>query len=182
MFLRLFLRSPFIVAGAMIAAFTIDTQIALIFLAAIPVLAVIVFGIMRITSPMYKTVQSRLDAVTGATRENLSGVRVVRAFGQQEREVEKFDRVNNDLRKKNLRLNELLAIYWGGGDAISMTQTLLTLVVCIIYACNGWITVGTLIVFTSTLGMLLFPIRQLGRTLSDAGKAMVSMKLSLIHI
>lgn len=176
MFLRLFLRSPFIVAGAMIAAFTIDTQIALIFLAAIPVLAVIVFGIMRITSPMYKTVQSRLDAVTGATRENLSGVRVVRAFGQQEREVEKFDRVNNDLRKKNLRLNELLAIYWGGGDAISMTQTLLTLVVCIIYACNGWITVGTLIVFTSTLGMLLFPIRQLGRTLSDAGKAMVSMK------
>ena len=90
--------------------------------------------------------------------------------------MEKFDRVNNDLRKKNLRLNELLAIYWGGGDAISMTQTLLTLVVCIIYACNGWITVGTLIVFTSTLGMLLFPIRQLGRTLSDAGKAMVSMK------
>ena len=176
MFLRLFLRSPFIVAGAMIAAFTIDTQIALIFLAAIPVLAVIVFGIMRITSPMYKTVQSRLDAVMGETRENLSGVRVVRAFGQQEREVEKFDRVNNDLRKKNLRLNELLAIYWGGGDAISMTQTLLTLVVCIIYACNGWITVGTLIVFTSTLGMLLFPIRQLGRTLSDAGKAMVSMK------
>ena len=114
--------------------------------------------------------------LNAALQENLSGVRVVRAFGQQEREVEKFDRVNNDLRKKNLRLNELLAIYWGGGDAISMTQTLLTLVVCIIYACNGWITVGTLIVFTSTLGMLLFPIRQLGRTLSDAGKAMVSMK------
>ena len=117
------------------------------------------------------------DGVLNAVlQENLSGVRVVRAFGQQEREVEKFDRVNDDLRKKNRRLNELLAIYWGGGDAISMTQTLLTLVVCIIYACNGWITVGTLIVFTSTLGMLLFPIRQLGRTLSDAGKALVSMK------
>ena len=120
-------------------------------------------------------VADEADGVLNAVlQENLSGVRVVRAFGQQEREVEKFDRVNNDLRKKNLRLNELLAIYWGGGDA--MTQTLLTLVVCIIYACNGWITVGTLIVFTSTLGMLLFPIRQLGRTLSDAGKAMVSMK------
>ena len=115
-------------------------------------------------------VADEADGVLNAVlQENLSGVRVVRAFGQQEREVEKFDRVN-------LRLNELLAIYWGGGDAISMTQTLLTLVVCIIYACNGWITVGTLIVFTSTLGMLLFPIRQLGRTLSDAGKAMVSMK------
>lgn len=122
-------------------------------------------------------VADEADGVLNAVlQENLSGVRVVRAFGQQEREVEKFDRVNNDLRKKNLRLNELLAIYWGGGDAISMMQTLLTLVVCIIYACNGWITVGTLIVFTSTLGMLLFPIRQLGRTLSDAGKAMVSMK------
>ena len=122
-------------------------------------------------------VADEADGVLNAVlQENLSGVRVVRAFGQQEREVEKFDRVNNDLRKKNLRLNELLAIYWGGGDAISMAQTLLTLVVCIIYACNGWITVGTLIVFTSTLGMLLFPIRQLGRTLSDAGKAMVSMK------
>lgn len=122
-------------------------------------------------------VADEADGVLNAVlQETLSGVRVVRAFGQQEREVEKFDRVNNDLRKKNLRLNELLAIYWGGGDAISMTQTLLTLVVCIIYACNGWITVGTLIVFTSTLGMLLFPIRQLGRTLSDAGKAMVSMK------
>lgn len=122
-------------------------------------------------------VADEADGVLNAVlQENLSGVRVVRAFGQQEREVEKFDRVNNDLHKKNLRLNELLAIYWGGGDAISMTQTLLTLVVCIIYACNGWITVGTLIVFTSTLGMLLFPIRQLGRTLSDAGKAMVSMK------
>lgn len=122
-------------------------------------------------------VADEADGVLNAVlQENLSGVRVVRAFGQQEREVEKFDRVNNDLRKKNLRLNELLAIYWGGGDAISMTQTLLTLVVCIIYACNGWITIGTLIVFTSTLGMLLFPIRQLGRTLSDAGKAMVSMK------
>ena len=122
-------------------------------------------------------VADEADGVMNAVlQENLSGVRVVRAFGQQEREVEKFDRVNNDLRKKNLRLNELLAIYWGGGDAISMTQTLLTLVVCIIYACNGWITVGTLIVFTSTLGMLLFPSRQLGRTLSDAGKAMVSMK------
>lgn len=122
-------------------------------------------------------VADEADGVLNAVlQENLSGVRVVRAFGQQEREVEKFDRVNDDLRKKNRRLNELLAIYWGGGDAISMVQTLLTLVVCIIYAYNGWISTGTLIVFTSTLGMLLFPIRQLGRTLSDAGKAMVSMK------
>ena len=110
MFLRLFLRSPFIVAGAMIAAFTIDTQIALIFLAAIPVLAVIVFGIMRITSPMYKTVQSRLDAVTGATRENLSGVRVVRAFGREEAEEENFVRQNGSLNAMQLKVGRIAAL------------------------------------------------------------------------
>ncbi len=110
MFLRLFLRSPFIVAGAMIAAFTIDTQIALIFLAAIPVLAVIVFGIMRITSPMYKTVQSRLDAVTGATRENLSGVRVVRAFGREDAEEENFVQQNRSLNAMQLKVGRIAAL------------------------------------------------------------------------
>lgn len=110
MFLRLFLRSPFIVAGAMIAAFTIDTQIALIFLAAIPVLAVIVFGIMRITSPMYKTVQSRLDAVTGATRENLSGVRVVRAFGREDAEEENFVQQNGNLNAMQLKVGRITAL------------------------------------------------------------------------
>ena len=110
MFLRLFLRSPFIVAGAMIAAFTIDTQIALIFLAAIPVLAVIVFGIMRITSPMYKTVQARLDAVTGATRENLSGVRVVRAFGREDAEEENFVQQNGGLNAMQLKVGRIAAL------------------------------------------------------------------------
>ena len=110
MFLRLFLRSPFIVAGAMIAAFTIDTQIALIFLAAIPVLAVIVFGIMRITSPMYKTVQSRLDAVTGATRENLSGVRVVRAFGREDAEEENFVQQNGSVNAMQLKVGRIAAL------------------------------------------------------------------------
>ncbi len=110
MFLRLFLRSPFIVAGAMITAFTIDTQIALIFLAAIPVLAVIVFGIMRITSPMYKTVQSRLDAVMGATRENLSGVRVVRAFGREDAEEENFVQQNGSLNAMQLKVGRIAAL------------------------------------------------------------------------
>ena len=113
MFLRLFLRSPFIVAGAMIAAFTIDTQIALIFLAAIPVLAVIVFGIMRITSPMYKTVQARLDAVTGATRENLSGVRVVRAFGREDAEEENFVQQNGSLNAMQLKVGRIGILYFG---------------------------------------------------------------------
>ena len=89
--LRLFLRSPFIVFGAMIMAFTVDVKGALVFVVVIPVLSVIVFGIMLISIPMFKKVQSGLDKVLGITRENLTGVRVVRAFGQEETEIEKFD-------------------------------------------------------------------------------------------
>ena len=80
--LRLLLRSPFVVFGAMFMAFTIDFQAALVFAAVIPLLCVVVFGIMLITMPMYKKVQSKLDAVTSATRQNLSGSRVLRAFSK----------------------------------------------------------------------------------------------------
>ncbi len=117
--------------------------------------------------------EGRMSAVL---QENLSGVRVVRAFGQQEREVEKFDGVSKDYRDKSRHLSNLLAVYWGGGDALSMLQSLITLLVCVVYASRGEITIGTLIVFTNYIGMLLFPIRQLGRTLSDTGKSLVSMR------
>lgn len=95
--LRLFLRSPFIVFGAMIMAFTIDVQAALVFVAAIPILAIIVFGIMFITRPMYKKVQSGLDKILGITRENLVGVRVIRAFNKENEEVRRFKQSNEQL-------------------------------------------------------------------------------------
>lgn len=97
MVLRLFLRSPIIVFGAMIMAFTIDVKSALIFVVAIPLLAVVVFGVMMITMPMYKKVQSALDRVLGITRENLTGVRVIRAFHQEEVEEKRFREQNNAL-------------------------------------------------------------------------------------
>ena len=96
--LRLFLRSPFIVFGAMIMAFTVDVKAALIFVVVIPILSVIVFGIMLISIPLYKKVQGALDRVLGITRENLTGVRVIRAFGQEEAEVAKFDGETDALR------------------------------------------------------------------------------------
>ena len=96
--LRLFLRSPFIVFGAMIMAFTVDGKAALIFVVVIPILSVIVFGIMLISIPLYKKVQGALDRVLGITRENLTGVRVIRAFGQEEAEVAKFDGESDALR------------------------------------------------------------------------------------
>lgn len=97
MVLRLFLRSPFIVFGAMIMAFTIDVKAALVFVVTIPVLAIIVFGIMLITIPMYKRVQKSLDRVLGITRENLTGIRVIRAFCKEDEEIECFDNANDTL-------------------------------------------------------------------------------------
>ena len=95
--LRLLLRSPFVVFGAMVMAFTIDYEAALVFAGVIPVLCVVVFGIMLITMPMYKAVQTRLDAVTASTRQNLTGVRVLRAFTMEAAQVTDFDEKTADL-------------------------------------------------------------------------------------
>ena len=95
--LRLLLRSPFVVFGAMIMAFTINVQAALIFVAAIPALSVVVFGIMLWCIPLYKKVQSKLDKVLGITRENLTGVRVIRAFCKEEDEIQNFTARNDEL-------------------------------------------------------------------------------------
>lgn len=97
MVLRLFLRSPFIVFGAMIMAFTIDVKSAMVFVVTIPLLSVVVFGVMYVSIPLYKKVQNRLDAVTQTTRENLTGVRVIRAFHLEEEEKTKYEEKNQDL-------------------------------------------------------------------------------------
>lgn len=95
--LRLFLRSPFIVFGAMIMAFTIDVKAAMIFVVAIILLSIVVFGVMFITKPLYKKVQAGLDTILGTTRENLTGVRVIRAFHQEQAEYNKFLAENEEL-------------------------------------------------------------------------------------
>lgn len=110
MFLRLFMRSPFIVFGAMIMAFTIDFQAALVFVCAIPVLAVVVFAIMLISIPLYKKSQSRLDKVTGKTRENLTGARVIRAFCREEREINEFKDLNSQLTEAQKYVGKISAL------------------------------------------------------------------------
>ena len=110
MVLRLFLRSPFIVFGAMIMAFTIDVKSALVFVAAIPLLSLVVFGIMIITTPMYRKVQGGLDAVLGITRENLTGVRVLRAFNKEESEIRRFEDTNNTLAQMQKAVGKLSAL------------------------------------------------------------------------
>lgn len=102
--LRLLLRSPFVVFGAMIMAFTIDVRCALVYAVAIPVLFAVVFAIMLVSIPLFKRVQAGLDRVTGMTRENLTGVRVIRAFCREEQSVEEFEQSNREL----TRLNEFV--------------------------------------------------------------------------
>ncbi|MBQ8923203.1 MAG: ABC transporter ATP-binding protein [Lachnospiraceae bacterium] len=134
MFLRLFMRSPFIVFGATIMAFTVDAHAALVFLITLPILFVIVFGIMFISIPLYKKVQGKLDKVTLKTRENLSGVRVIRAFNQEKHEKNEFGEVTNELTKGQIfvgRINSFLnpltyvvinlsiaALIWKGGERV----------------------------------------------------------------
>ncbi|MCI5970432.1 MAG: ABC transporter ATP-binding protein/permease [Oscillospiraceae bacterium] len=110
MFLRLFLRSPFIVFGAMIMAFSINFKVALVFATAIPILFIIVFGIMFLTKPKYKNQQRQLDIVTGSARGNLEGVRVIRAFGKEEDEVNQFKKENSFLTHLQLAAGNLSAL------------------------------------------------------------------------
>ncbi|MBQ3157887.1 MAG: ABC transporter ATP-binding protein, partial [Clostridia bacterium] len=152
-----------------------NVKITLISMVLVPPLFIFATWFFKMVHRSFKAADECEGAMSATLQENLSGVRVVRAFGQQQREVEKFDEKNATLRKRWLKLNVLSAIYWSGGDTLSMLQCLITLLVCIVYAVRGEITVGELIVFTSYIGMLLWPIRSLGRTLSDAGKSMVAM-------
>ena len=110
LFLRLFLRSPFVVLGAMVMAFTVNARAAMIFVVTIPLLSVVVFGVMVITRPLYKTVQTRLDRVLGLTRENLTGVRVVRAFDKEQSEIDRFEDANALLTGMQLHVGHLSAL------------------------------------------------------------------------
>ncbi len=108
--LRLFLRSPFIVFGAMIMAFTVNVRAALIFVVTIPLLALVVYGVMKVTTPLYKQVQNKLDRVLNKTRQNLTGVRVIRAFNREESELEDYRKENEELTQMQLRVGKISAL------------------------------------------------------------------------
>lgn len=139
MALRLLLRSPFIVFGAMIMAFTVNVQAAFTFVVVIPILFVIVFGIILATLPLYRKVQDRLDQVLRRTRENLSGVRVIRAFHREDEETQSFQADNEVLRKEQIFVGKIsalmnpltyvvinlgvIALLWNGGVKVSVGGT-----------------------------------------------------------
>lgn len=130
--LRLLLRSPFVVFGAMIMAFTIDFDSALVFAGVIPLLCAVVFGIMLITMPMYKKVQSRLDAVTSATRQNLAGVRVLRAFCKEQSEIEDFSDKTQALTASQLSAGRISALL------NPLTFAIINLAVVVLIQTGAW--------------------------------------------
>lgn len=166
LFLRLFLRSPFVVVGAMVMAFTVNVRAAWIFVVAIPLLSVVVFGIMAATRPLYKTVQNRLDRVLGLTRENLTGVRVVRAFGRERFEKDKFNKQNDLFSDLWVRLGHVMGVNWGIGDLLSGIQVLTIIAAGIVFVVDGAITEGEYLAFVAYNSMLVWPTRSLGRLLS----------------
>lgn len=141
----------------------------------VPVLFLSAFIFFKKITEHFKHSDESEGKMSAVLQENLTGVRVVRAFGRQQHEVEKFDAASEDYRGKSFKLIRMLSVYWSSADLLSTLQTMATLLLCIWFAIQGVITVGTMIVFTSYVSMLLFPVRQLGRILSDAGKTKVSM-------
>ena len=175
MVLRLFLRSPFIVFGAMIMAFTINVKIALVFLAAIPVLSVIVFGIMKITSPLYKKIQGRLDCVLGITRENLTGVRVIRAFGKEDSEVERFENDNNQLTSMQLHVGHISALMNPLTYVVVNLATIAILKMGAVRIDSGVLMSGDVVALVNYMSQILVELVKLANLIVLLSKAMASL-------
>ena len=170
-------RAVLMLAVALVLMLGMNVKMTLVSMVLVPplfVFAMLFFKWVRKSFTLADEAEGKMSAIL---QENLTGVRVVRAFGRQQFEIDKFDEANDDLWKKNRRLCDLLAIYWPGSDFLSMAQTGVTLVYGVFLAATAstsGLSVGDMTKFVSYIGMLLWPIRQMGRILSDMGKSMVS--------
>lgn len=174
MVLRLFLRSPFIVFGAMIMAFTIDVKCALIFCVGIPALAIVVFAIMLVSIPLYKKVQKRLDNVLKITRENLAGTRVIRAFNRQESEINTFNEANDELSKIQVFAGRISALM----NPITFVVVNIAMVVLIytgaIRVDGGILTKGDVVALVNYMSQILVELVKLASLIIQITKAMSS--------
>ena len=175
LFLRLFLRSPFIVFGSMVMAFTIDAKLALIFVIVIPLLSVVIFGIMAITSPRYRKIQGHLDRVTGLTRENLTGVRVIRAFGREEEELAAFSQANDVLVRAQLKVGHLSSLM------NPVTYVIINIgIVAILYAGAGQVHAGVLlsgqiVALVNYMNQILVELVKLANLIVTISRALASL-------
>lgn len=172
LFLRLFLRSPFVVIGAMIMAFTVNVRAALIFVVAIPLLSVVVFGIMTVTRPLYRMVQARLDRVLGLTRENLTGVRVVRAFGKEQSEVSRFEDANALLTSMQLHVGHLSALMNPVTYVIINLAIVALLYVGVLQVNVGGMAQGDVIALVNYMNQILVELVKLANLIVQVSKAL----------
>lgn len=169
--LRLLLRSPFVVFGAMIMAFTIDAQAASVFAGVIPVLCVIVFGIMLITMPMYRRVQGKLDGVTSITRQNLAGVRVLRAFCKEESEIDSFENQTADLTRHQLSAGRISALMNPVTYVVINTAVVLLIHVGAIKVDHGALTQGQVIALYNYMSQILVELIKMANLIITMTKA-----------
>ena len=171
MALRLFLRSPFIVFGAAIMAFTIDFKAALIFVVVIPLLAIVIFGVMLISMPLYKKVQGNLDNVLGRTRQNLTGARVIRAFNKENDEIDKFCEENEALRKLQLFVGKISGLT----NPVTYVMINIGLVVLLwtgaVRIDSGSLTQGQVIALINYMSQILVELVKLANTIVLSTKA-----------
>lgn len=168
-------RAIFMVGFALSFMLPMSLKMTLVAMALVPLIfsfAVIFFMKVKEAFQASDEAEGRLSTVL---QENLTGVRVVRAFGRQKFEIDKFEETNAEYRDLTYRLLHLLAAYWSSSDFISLIQISSVLVIGTYWTVQGSITLGTLLAFSSYVGMLLWPIRQMGRVLTDMGKTIVSM-------
>ena len=175
MVLRLFLRSPFIVFGAMIMAFMINVKVALVFLAAIPVLSVIIFGIMKITSPLYKKIQGKLDGVLGITRENLTGVRVIRAFGKESSEADRFESNNDQLTSMQLHVGHISALMNPLTYVVVNLAIIAILKMGAVQINSGILMSGDVVALVNYMSQILVELVKLANLIVLLSKAMASL-------
>ena len=169
--LRLLLRSPFVVFGAMIMAFTIDAKSALWFAAVIPVLAVVVFGIMLVSIPLYRKVQERLDRVLGASRENLNGVRVLRAFRLEDNEIRSFTRKNTELTMEQRRVGRISALMNPLTYVIINLAVILLLRTGAMRVNSGILTQGAVVALYNYMGQILVELIKLANLIIHITKS-----------
>ena len=169
--LRLLLRSPIIVFGAMIMAFTIDSRLALIFVAAIPLLALVVFGVMLGGVPLYKRVQSRLDRVTAITRENLSGVRPIRAFRKEAEQIDSFSEANRKQTSLQNKAGMLTALMNPVTYVIVNLATILLIHKGALAVDSGRITQGEVVALVNYMGQILVELVKLATSIFTVTKA-----------
>lgn len=169
--LRLFLRSPFIVAGAMVMAFTIHVKAALVFVVAIPLLCVVVFGVMRLSIPLYKRVQASLDCILSRTRENLTGVRVIRAFNRQEEEQTAFEEENNELNTVQMTVGKIAALMNPVTFAIINGAIIALIWVGAIHVNYGGLTQGEVVALINYMSQILVELVKLANLIVSVNKA-----------